>query len=241
MGKVDRYIDQTIELAEAGRAAGLMPPKVLMQRIVSQLELQIVDAAEDSPFYRVFASLPESVPAMDGERLQKAARQTIKKTVLPAYKKLNRYFNDKYLPSSRDSIGLSALPDGDAWYEHLARSFTTTRMTPDEIHRLGLDEVKRIRGEMEAIIAEVEFDGSFDEFLTFMRTDAQFYYDNPDDLYEAYLATSKRIDPELVKLFGVLPRMPYGVKPIPDSIAPDTTTAYYTGRRPMAAVPVSTG
>ncbi len=105
-------------------------------------------------------------------------------------------------------------------------------MTPDEIHRLGLDEVKRIRGEMQAIIREVEFDGSFTEFLTFMRTDPQFYFDNPDDLYEAYLATCKRIDPELVKLFGVLPRMPYGVKPIPDSIAPDTTTAYYT--RPAA-------
>jgi len=132
------------------------------------------------------------------------------------------------LPAARDSIGLSALPDGSASYEHLARSFTTTRMTPDEIHRLGLEEVKRIRGEMEQIIKEVEFDGSFQEFLEFLRTDSQFYYDNPDDLYEAYLATCKRIDPELVRLFGKLPRMPYGVKPIPDSIAPDTTTAYYS-------------
>ena len=101
-------------------------------------------------------------------------------------------------------------------------------MTPDEIHRLGLDEVKRLRGEMQEIISEVGFEGSFADFLVFLRTDPQFYFDKPDDLLEAYLATCKRIDPELVTLFGVLPRMPYGIKPIPDSIAPDTTTAYYS-------------
>jgi prolyl oligopeptidase len=105
-------------------------------------------------------------------------------------------------------------------------------MTPDDIHRIGLEEVKRIRDEMKQVITEVGFDGSFEEFLVFLRPDPQFYYDNPEDLYEAYLATSKRIDPELVKLFGLLPRMPYGVKPIPDAVAPDTTTAYYS--RPAA-------
>ena len=110
--------------------------------------------------------------------------------------------------------------------------YTTTEMTPDEIHRLGLDEVKRIRDQMMEIIAEVEFEGDFRAFLTFLRTDSRFYFDDPQDLYDAYLATCKRIDPELVRLFGKLPRMPYGVRPIPDSIAPDTTTAYYT--RPAA-------
>jgi len=105
-------------------------------------------------------------------------------------------------------------------------------MTPDDIHRLGLEEVLRIRDEMQEIIKQVEFDGSFQDFLVFLRTDPQFYFDNPEDLHEAYLATCKRIDPELVNLFGILPRMPYGVKPIPDSIAPDTTTAYYS--RPAA-------
>ena len=232
MDRIDEVIEQTIELAEAGRRAELVSPNVLMQRLVPQLALQVVETPEDSPFYRVFANLPESVPVRDRQRLQAEARQIIRKTVLPAYRKLDRYVRKDYLPSSRKSIGLAALPNGGEWYEHLARSFTTTRMTPDEIHRLGLDEVKRIRGEMQAIIDEVAFDGSFAEFLTFLRTDPQFYYDNPDDLYEAYLATSKRIDPELVKQFGVLPRMPYGVKPIPDAVAPDTTTAYYT--RPAA-------
>ncbi len=232
MGKIDVVIDQEIERAEAGRKADIMAPRVLMQRITLQLAMQLVENPVDSPFYRVFANMPDSVPADDQQRLRASALETIEKKVLPAYKKLDRYFNGKYLPASRDSIGQSALPNGDAWYEHLARSFTTTRMTPDEIHRLGLEEVKRMRGEMQTIIDEVGFEGSFQEFLVFLRTDAQFYFDDPDELYEAYLATCKRIDPELVKLFGVLPRMPYGVKPIPDSIAPDTTTAYYS--RPAA-------
>lgn len=232
LGKVDDQIDTVISMAERGRKAGFMPPKILMQRIPDQLALQVVEFANESPFFKVFENIPESIPAGERERLRSAATETIEDDLLPAYRKLDKYFNTRYLPATRDSIGLSALPNGKAWYEHLTRSFTTTRMTPDDIHRLGLEEVKRIREEMQEIIKQVEFDGSFQDFLVFLRTDPQFYYDNPEDLHEAYLATCKRIDPELVNLFGVLPRMPYGVKPIPDSIAPDTTTAYYS--RPAA-------
>jgi prolyl oligopeptidase len=232
LGKIDKVIDQTIELAERGRKTGVVSPRILMDRIPDQIAVQLVEFAADSPFFKPFENLPESFAAAERERLRAAATEIIEDTVLPAYRELDRYFNKKYLPAARDSIGLSELPNGNTWYEYLARSFTTTRMTPDEIHRLGLEEVSRIRGEMEQIIQEVEFDGSFADFLVYLRTDPQFYFDNPDDLYDAYLATSKRIDPELVKLFGKLPRMPYGVKPIPESIAPDTTTAYYS--RPAA-------
>ncbi len=232
LGKIDTVIDQQIALAEAGRKAGLTAPRVLMERIPSQLATQVVDSAAESPFYDVFEELPSTIPADDQERLRAEAVEAIEKTVVPAYRKLERYFTEKYLPDCRETIGLSALPNGSAWYEHRARSYTTTRMAPDDIHRLGLEEVKRIRGEMQAIIEEVEFDGDFDAFLAFLRTDPQFYYEDPDELLEAYRATSKRIDPELVKLFGILPRMPYGVTPIPDSIAPHTTTAYYS--RPAA-------
>ncbi|HEY5642363.1 MAG TPA: DUF885 domain-containing protein [Woeseiaceae bacterium] len=228
MGQIDDLVEQTIALAEAGRKAGLMPPRVLMERIPDQLATQLVDAPEDSPFYRAFAAMPDAIMAGDRDRLQATARQTIEKVIIPAYRKLNRYFNDKYLPACRDSIGLASLPNGSAWYEYLARSYTTTRLLPDEIHRIGLEEVRRIREEMQEIIDEVGFEGDFQAFLAFLRTDPQFYYDDAEDLYEAYLATSKRIDPELVSLFGKLPRMPYGVKPIPDAIAPDTTTAYYS-------------
>ncbi len=232
MANVDALVDQHIRLADAGRKAGLIAPRVLMRRITPQLAVQLVDSPQESPFYRLFATLPDSISSEDQARLRVAAVDTIEKTVLPAYRKLARYFERTYLPVTRESIGQSVLPDGEAWYELLARSYTTTRLTPDDIHRIGLDEVMRIRGEMQSIIEELQFEGTFHDFLTFLRTDPQFYFDDPDALYNAYLATSKRIDPELVKLFGTLPRMPYGVKPIPDSIAPDTTTAYYS--RPAA-------
>ncbi|MCH7829160.1 MAG: DUF885 domain-containing protein [Proteobacteria bacterium] len=232
LGNIDELIDQTIALAEQGRKTGLMPPRILMQRVPKQIAMQVVERASDSPMFKSFENLPESVPAADRERLRAAALRTIENKVLPAYRKLDRYFNGKYLPATRDSVGLSALANGSAWYEHLARSFTTTHMTPDDIHRLGLEEVRRIHDEMEKVIVDVGFEGSFQDFLVFLRTDPQFYFDDPQDLYNAYLATCKRIDPELVKLFGLLPRMPYGVRPIPASIAPDTTTAYYS--RPAA-------
>jgi prolyl oligopeptidase len=232
MKKIDTVIDQTIELADAGREEGMVLPRVLMERIPDQIAVQLVEDGKDSPFYRIFESMPEIISPSEQERLRESAIDVIENVVIPAYRELADYFEDVYLPNARESIGISSLPNGSAWYEFLARRFTTTRMTPDEIHRLGLNEVKRIRDEMQLIIDELEFEGDFQAFLAFLRTDPQFYYDDPEDLYEAYLATSKRIDPELVKLFGTLPRMPYGVKPIPDAIAPDTTTAYYS--RPAA-------
>jgi prolyl oligopeptidase len=232
MDKIDTVVDQTIEVANRGIERGFVLPRVLMERIPDQIDVQLVENGEESPFYRTFETLPGSITEKDQERLREAAIKTIEDTVVPAYRKLARYFEKTYLPATRETVGLSSLPNGSAWYEFLARRYTTTVMTPDEIHRTGLEEVKRIRGEMQQIIDELGFEGDFQDFLTFLRTDPQFYYDNPDDLYEAYLATSKRIDPELVKLFGTLPRMPYGVKPIPDAIAPDTTTAYYS--RPAA-------
>lgn len=228
MAQIDTVIEQTIDLAERGRREGIVPPRVLMERIPAQIATQLVEVGTESPFYEFFEDLPDSFSEADRARLREQAVDTIESTVVPAYRRLARYFEQTYLPASRESIGLSELPNGEEWYEFLARSFTTTQMTPDDIHRLGLDEVRRIRDEMQAVIEEVGFDGDFQEFLTFLRTDPQFYYDDPDDLYEAYLATAKRIDPELVRLFGTLPRMPYGVLPIPAATAPDTTTAYYT-------------
>lgn len=232
MASIDKVIDQTMALQEEGRKRGYMPPKILMERVPDQISAQLVENAEDSPFYQAFVDMPESIPAAEQQRLREAAQGVIEKTVVPSYRKFSQYFNETYLPASRDSIGASELPDGNAYYEYRTRLFTTTGMTPDEIHRLGLSEVQRIRAEMQLIIDELEFEGSFADFLEFLRTDPQFYYETPEELFDAYLAICKRIDPELVKLFGVLPRMPYGLRPIPDTIAPDTTTAYYS--RPAA-------
>jgi len=232
MAGVEARIEQTMELQEEGRKTGYMPPKILMERIPDQISSQLVEDPEMSPFYIAFSEMPDAIGETDQERLRENAKTIIDESIVPAYRKFSQYFNDTYLPASRDSIGASSLPNGEAFYEYRTRSYTTTQMTPDEIHRLGLNEVKRIRGEMQLVIDELEFDGDFAEFLHFLRTDRQFYYDTPEELFEGYLAVSKRIDPELVKLFGKLPRMPYGLRPIPDNIAPDTTTAYYN--RPAA-------
>jgi prolyl oligopeptidase len=229
MSGVAAYIDQTMKLQEQGRKSGYMPPKILMERIPAQVAQQLVENAQDSPFYRVFRNFPEAIPENQQTRLSARATEIIEKSIVPAYRKFSRYFNDTYLPASRESIGASDLPYGKEFYEFRVRHFTTTEMTPDEVHRLGLNEVKRIHAEMQLVIDELEFDGDFGEFLQFLRVDPRFYFDSPDALFEAYLATSKRIDPELVKLFGKLPRIPYGLRPIPDNIAPDTTTAYYSG------------
>jgi uncharacterized protein (DUF885 family) len=232
MAGVETMLEQTMELQEEGRETGYMPPKILMERIPDQISSQLVEDPEVSPFYIAFSEMPDAIGEADQERLRENAKTIIDESIVPAYREFSQYFNDTYLPASRDSIGASSLPDGEAFYEYRTRSYTTTQMTPDEIHRLGLNEVKRIRGEMQLIIDELEFDGDFADFLNFLRTDKQFYYDTPEELFEGYLAVSKRIDPELVKLFGKLPRMPYGLRPIPDNIAPDTTTAYYN--RPAA-------
>ena len=232
MASVDEYIDESMALQEAGRKEGYMPAKILMERIPDQVASQLVENADDSPYFAVFENLPDTFSDEDKIRLQESARNIIDEKIVPAYRDFNNYFVNVYLPASRDSIGASSLPNGEAFYEFRARRFTTTSMTPDEIHRLGLNEVARIRAEMQLVIDELEFDGDFGEFLEFLRTDPQFYYDDPDDLFDAYLAICKRIDPELVKLFGRLPRMPYALRAIPDNIAPDTTTAYYS--RPSA-------
>ena len=232
MASVDEVIRQTMELQEEGRREGYMPPKVLMERIPAQIAAQTVENAEDSPFYIAFRKLPEWMSEEDQLRIREAAITIINDKVVPAYRDYKNYFENTYLPASRESIGASELPNGNAFYEYRTRSFTTTSMTPDEIHRLGLNEVARIRAEMQLIIDELEFDGDFADFLHFLRTDPQFYYDDPQELFDAYLAICKRIDPELVNLFGTLPRMPYGLRAIPENIAPDTTTAYYS--RPSA-------
>lgn len=232
MAAVDTVIEQTMALQERGRRSGYMPPKILMQRVPDQVEAQLVEDPAESPFFAVFAGMPQDIPEADRERLRQSALRVIGEEIVPAYREFDEYFEETYLPASRESIGASALPYGEELYAFRVRYYTTTSMTPDEIHRLGLSEVKRIRAEMQAVIDQLEFEGDFRDFLTFLRTDPRFYYETPEELLQAYRATAKRIDPGLVTLFGKLPRVPYGVRPIPESIAPDTTTAYYS--RPAA-------
>ena len=220
-------MDQNIALLREGTRRGLVQPGVIMQRVPAQLDKQIVTDPERSPFYEAFATMPPSIPAAEQERLRAAARAAINGHVVPAYARLKEFVVRDYLPKCRRTVGIWDTPGGAEWYQNRIRWFTTTDLTADEIHAIGLREVERIRGEMQEVIAQTGFKGSFAEFLEYLRTDPRFHYDDPQQLLQAYLAMSKRIDPLLPQYFGRLPRMPYGVRPIAEQIAPDTTTAYY--------------
>ncbi|MFC3549591.1 DUF885 domain-containing protein [Lysobacter cavernae] len=220
-------IEQSQALMREGAAAGNTPPRVLMERVTGQIQAQIVDDPTQSPFYKPFARFPDSVPEGERAGLQAEAKQVIAEQIVPAYRAFATFFANDYLPKTRESIAAVELPDGQAYYDFLAGYFTTTDLSADRIHQIGLKEVARIRAEMEKIKAEVGFKGSLAEFFQYLRTDPKFFYKTPQELFTAYQAISKRIDPELVKVFKTIPRLPYGVRPIPDNIAPDTTTAYY--------------
>ena len=229
---VGRLADQHMALLAAGIDAGIVHPRIIAERIAGQLQAEAAQTAEQSPWSRAFLEIPAELPAADRARLSREGVAAVRDVVLPAIARLEAFFRTQYLPAARDSVGIWDQPDGRAYYAARARHFTTTPLTPGEIHEIGLSEVARIRAEMEAIREQVGFEGDLAAFFEHLRTDPSFYYDTPEALFEAYLATSKRVDPEVVKLFGRLPRMPYGVRPIPDAIAPDTTTAYYS--RPAA-------
>ena len=229
---LDQRVNQTIVLAKQGIKKGYKAPKVLMNRVDRQIDLQSRDNVNKNPFFKIFINLPDSIPDEEKTAIRAEAKKVIEEVVIPSYQLLGKYFKDEYLPQSRGTVGLYDIPDGRKLYEVLAKSFTTTNLSPKEIHQIGLDEVQRIRGEMEVVIKELEFEGSFKDFLTFLREDERFYYKTSEELFEGYLAVSKRIDPELVKLFGNLPRTPYGLRAIPEESAPDTTTAYYMSPSP---------
>lgn len=226
------YMDQTVALMRQGIREHMLLPKIIMQRIPGQIEKQIVADPAQSAYYKPLERMPESFSAADRERLKQAAQRAIQANLVPAFRKFHEFFVKEYLPACPEEVGIWKLPNGDAMYRFFVRRFTTTSMTPEQVHQVGLDEVKRIRAEMEKIKAQVGFQGSMQEFFKFLRTDPQFFYHDPQELFRAYQAQAKTIDPNLVKIFRLLPRTPYGVEPIPMITAPDTTAAYY---RPLSA------
>jgi len=227
---VGSLIDQHIALLDLAVAERRTQPRVIMERIVPQLALQNVARPEDSPFYAPFKRFPEDFDAASRERLAAAGRAVIGRVVLPAYARFTQAFTERYLPATRASVGIADTPEGADYYaERIAYHTTDETLRAEQIHDIGLAEVQRIRNEMRTIQERVGFKGSLQEFFVFLRTDPQFYYQSSQELFEGYLAVAKRIDPNLVRLFGKLPRTPYGVRPIPATSAPNTTTAYYQG------------
>ena len=229
--RLSKYVDNitnTKNNLKEGLEKGYTQPQLVTKQVISQIDNILNSNIENNPYLKIFLKADNSFfKKGEKEDLIKRAKELIKINIIPAYIDLNNFLKTVYLPNSRQSIGLSAVPDGALWYEYAARYHTTTNLTPDEIHNIGLKEVKRIRNEMEQIIKDLEWDGDFKSFLNYLRTSPRFYYDNPDDLLNAYLIMAKSIDPLLPKIFKVFPRSPYGVIPIPAESAPFTTTAYY--------------
>ena len=217
-----------------GLEDGFTMPAIILGNMEPIIGAMASQAPADSIFFRPFKSLPEHFEAADGARLEAAARKAVEEGVMPAYRAFHAFFHDQYMPAARPTLGASQLPGGKDYYAYLVGYYTTLDITPQEIHQLGLDEVARIRAEMEAIIEEVGFEGTFKEFLTFLRTDPQFYAATPEQLLKEASWIAKQIDGQMPAFFGRLPRMPYGVAPVPAHLAPNYTTGRYIGSRPGA-------
>ena len=224
------YFDQNIANMRQGIAEGFTQPRAILEGILPSISGSIVEDPEESVFFTPFLSLPGQFDDATAERLREAGRQAIAGTVVPAYQRFLTFFTEEYIPGARETLGTSALENGRAYYEELTRFFTTREdATPDAIHELGLREVARIRAEMEDIITQLEFDGSFADFIEFLRTDPQFYVEEPQQLLKEASWIAKKIDGQMPAFFRTLPRMPYGVEPVPDEIAPNYTTGRYWG------------
>ena len=209
------YMDQNIGLMRQGIREHIVLPKVIGENILTQMNgMDWQDPAKHG-FYKPFKNMPPSFSDVDKQRLNSAARQEIKTDVLPAFQRLRDFMQKEYVPASFEQVGAWQVPNGDATYAYLARSRTTTDLTPEEIHDIGLQEVKRIGAEMDKAREQAGFKGTNQEFFHFLRTDPRFYAKSSDELLEFTRARAKEIDPLLVKLFRTFPRLPYGVRPVP--------------------------
>lgn len=229
LAQIPRFFEQNIYWMKKGLETGLTQPKAVLEGYEDSISTYIVDDVTQSEFYKPFLANTASLSESDFYALQQRAKVVLKNKVIPAYKSYLTFFTEQYQPGARTSIGISETPNGKAFYKNRAKHYTTTDMTPKEIHELGLKEVARIRGEMEAVIKEVGFKGSFAEFIHFLRTDPQFYATTPEQLLKEASYIAKKMDAQLPKLFHTLPRKPYGVAPVPASIAPKYTTGRYSG------------
>ena len=232
------YIDQWIVLLQGAVTEKLTQPRLVINKVLEQLKGPLTADVEANPFYAPFKKMPAGIPDADKARLQAAGKAAIQSVAIPAFQRFDKFFRDVYLPGSRDTVGIYDIPGGSQYYLNRIKTFTTID-NPDaaRIHNIGLEEVKRIRAEMEKTLEGINFLGDLDQFLAFIRTDARFFYNTPEELMAAYEKSARGIEPQLPKLFGRLPKTPFGIRAIPAATAPTTTTAYYQppsldGKRP---------
>ena len=229
LAQVPRFFQQNMTWMKEGIKVGLTQPKAVLVGYEESISAYIPKKIEDSEFYAPFRLNTAKLTESEWVNLQSQAQQILSEQVIPAYQDYFTFFTTEYRPAARVNIGISSTPNGKAFYANRAKYFTTTEMSPEEIHHLGLKEVARIRKEMESVIEQVEFKGSFAEFIHFLRTDPQFYAKTPRELLREAAYIAKKMDAQLPKLFHTLPRRPYGVVPVPASIAPKYTTGRYSG------------
>jgi uncharacterized protein (DUF885 family) len=232
-----QYLDQNIALMRRGIERNVLLPKVIMHRIAAQAERLATEPAPESGFYKPFTRMPTAIAGAERQRLMKEGLEAVATSVQPSYGRLASFIRDMYLPAAYEEVGYWQTNRGGEAYAYLARYYTTTKLTPAEIHELGLKEVARIREAMAKIVAEVGFKGTLAEFFTHLRTDAKFFYASPDAYLEATRALAKRIDPQLVKVLRTLPRLPYGVEPVPAALAPDQPAGYADAGAPDGSRP----
>jgi uncharacterized protein (DUF885 family) len=229
------YVDQNLNLLRKGIEEGVSQPLVIFEGYESSYNRHIKDSFADNFYFSPFNELPEQLSVKEKDSILTAAQNSIQKNVIPSFKKIKTFFEKEYYPQTRKSIGVNQTPNGTSFYNNRIAYYTTLEMTADEVHQLGLIEVKKIKDAMESIIDEVGFEGSFEDFFTFLRTDQQFYAKTADELLMRARDISKRLDEQLPKFFKLLPSTPYGVAAVPDAIAPK-----YTGGRYIPTQPEST-
>ncbi|HJS16320.1 MAG TPA: DUF885 domain-containing protein [Rheinheimera sp.] len=223
------YMQQQTEWMKQGLATGMTQPKAVLVGFDQSILAFISKTPEQNVFYRPFSQKPEFVDADSWVAMQQQAKQIVDQHLNPAYQQFYQFMLQQYLPGARDSIAASDWPKGRDYYQNRLEHYTTLKLTPEQVHQTGLEEVARIRAEMQSIITRVGFKGSFAEFIQFLRTDPQFYVKTPNDLLKEASFIAKKIDAELPKFFKTLPRTPYGVAPVPAEIAPKYTTGRYAG------------
>jgi uncharacterized protein (DUF885 family) len=220
-------VDQSLRLLREGIRTGRVLPKPIVERALRQVEHYATAGPDESPFFAPLTRFPSSLSASEQEHLRGLAREAIAGKAVPAFARLKEFLANQYLPAAPQEIGLWALPGGDKAYRFFARKHSTGQLSPQELHELGLREVARIHGAMQESLDRVKFTGNLREYAHWLRTDRRFFRTTSEELLEMYRAAAKRIEPRLVAYFRFLPRMPFGVEPIPKSVAADASAAYY--------------
>lgn len=227
LGAIPVFFQQNIDNMNKGLSRGFSMPKVVMNGFTDVIKNAYKIEVIESPLYKPFKNFPESFSEQEKQRLTKQAKSVIKNKVFRAFEKIDQYFETVYIPNTKTSLGAADFPDGGAYYQAQVDHYTTLNLTAEEIHQIGLNEVARIRQEMEEVIAALKFKGDFKDFLKFLRESPQFYAKTPEELIKEAAYISKKMDGKLPKLFTHLPRQPYAVEPVPDAIAPKYTTGRY--------------